>query len=91
MERRINLDMINQPGITPILAISPKSQPPSRRDSQPDNRPLAMPFGATPLRLPSIAHIHPSAGQQQVARDAVMLVTLRDDASAMMRVRQVDP
>lgn len=45
----------------------------------------------TPLRLPSVTHIYATARQEQVTRDAVMLVRLGDDSAAVVCECEVDP
>lgn len=50
-----------------------------------------MPLRPRPLRLPSITHIHPAPRQQEVTRDPVVLIGLRDDPAAVLCVREVDP
>lgn len=83
MERGINLHMIDVPFRAPMHLISPIPATERKTDSQTNHRPLAMPNRTTPPRLPPITHIHPASGKQEVTRDAVVLVTLRDDTGAV--------
>ena len=67
------------------------SCPGLNRDSQFDDGPFVVPGDSTPLALPSITHIEPPAGQEEVRGDPKVLIRLGDDPASIQRVRQIDP
>lgn len=83
--------------VTRITATNTSDQPRlllssiSISNLQPDDGPLIVPLRPAPLALPSVSHIETSTGQQEVGRDAEMLVRLSDDSTAVESVGEIDP
>ncbi len=62
-----------------------------RSHSQLDDRPLAVALDPTPPRLPPVAHVDATPGEQEIARNPIVLVRGGHEAPAVECVGEVDP